>query len=49
MRGPKPEPLKLNDAERTALEVLVRRQSTPQQLALRGQVILLATEGKNNS
>jgi putative transposase len=49
MRGPKPEPLKLNDAERTALEVLVRRHSTPQQLALRGRVILLANEGKNNS
>ena len=49
MRGPKPEVLKLTDAERTALELLVCRHSTPQQLALRGRVILLAHEGKNNS
>jgi transposase len=49
MRGPKPERLSLNDAERNELEVLVRRHSTPQQLALRGRIILLADEGKNNS
>ena len=49
MRGPKPELLSLNDAERNELEVLVRRHSTPQQLALRGRIILLADEGKNNS
>ena len=49
MRGPKPERLSLNDAERNQLEVLVRRHSTPQQLALRGRIILLADQGKNNS
>ncbi len=49
MRGPKPTALQLTDAERAALEVLVRRHSTPQQLAKRGRVILLAHEGKNNS
>ena len=49
MRGPKPKPLTLSDAERKELEVLVRRHGTPQQLALRGRVILAAAEGKNNS
>lgn len=49
MRGPKPEVLKLSELEQKELETLVRRHSTPQQLALRGRMILLAAEGKNNS
>ena len=49
MRGPKPEPLTWSDAERSELEVLVRRHGTPQQHALRGRMILAAAEGKNNS
>ena len=49
MRGPKPELLALSDAERSELEVLVRRHGTPQQHALRGRMILAAAEGKNNS
>ncbi len=49
MRGPKPEALTLNDTERNELDVLVRRHSTPQQLALRGRIILAADAGKNNS
>lgn len=49
MRGPKPEALTLSDAERTELEELVRRHSTPQQQALRGRIILAAAQGKNNS
>jgi putative transposase len=49
MRGPKPEPLTLSDTEKTELEQLVRRHGTPQQLALRGRMILAAGEGKNNS
>ena len=49
MRGPKPEALSLNDMERNALKALVRRHSTPQQLALRGRIILAADAGKNNS
>ena len=49
MRGPKPEPLTLSDAEQKGLEVFVRRHSTPQQVALRGRIILAAAEGKNNS
>jgi putative transposase len=49
MRGPKPEPLTLSDVEKTELERLVRRHGTPQQLALRGRMILAAAEGKNTS
>jgi putative transposase len=48
MRGPKPAPVSLSQAERRELEVLVRRHGTPQQLALRARIILAATEGKNN-
>lgn len=49
MRGPKPEALSLSEVERTDLERFVRRHSTPQQLALRGRIILAADAGKNNS
>jgi len=31
------------------VDLLVHRHSTPQQLALRGRIILAADEGKNNS
>ncbi len=48
MRGPKPPPIELADAERQALERLVRRHSTPQQLALRAQIVLAAADGANN-
>jgi putative transposase len=49
MRGPKPDPLSLSDAQRTDLEGLVRRHGTPQQLGLRARIILAAAQGKNNS
>jgi transposase len=49
MRGPKPQTLSLSEAERKELKLLVRRHSTPQQLALRGRIILAADAGKNNS
>lgn len=49
MRGPKPQVLTLNEKEQNELEALVRRHSTPQQMALRGQMILAAASGKNNS
>lgn len=39
----------MDDTERNELDVLVRRHSTPQQLALRGRIILAADAGKNNS
>ena len=49
MRGPKPQTLSLSEAERKELKALVHRHSTPQQLALRGRIILAADAGKNNS
>jgi putative transposase len=49
MRGPKPTPLLLSEKEQNDLEAVVRRHSTPQQVALRGRMILAAAEGKNNS
>jgi putative transposase len=49
MRGPKPDPLSLTEVEHNALERLVRRHSTSQQMALRGRIILEANAGKNNS
>lgn len=48
MRGPQPPQIDLTDAERTQLEALLRRHSTPQQLALRAQIILTAATGLNN-
>src|SRR4026209_59480 len=49
MRGPKPLALSLTDAERQALDLLVRRHTTPQQLALRARIILAADTGLNNA
>ena len=49
MRGPKPPPIDLSDADREALETLVRRRRTGQQLALRARMILAAAAGLNNS
>ena len=49
MRGPQPTPISLTDGERTALETVVRRHSTPQQIALRAQIVLSAATGLNNT
>jgi putative transposase len=49
MRGPKPLALTLTDSERQALDQLVRRYTTPQQLALRARIILAADAGQNNA
>jgi putative transposase len=38
----------LADAERQELERLVRRHTTPQQLALRAKIVLAAADGANN-
>lgn len=43
-----PKPLKLNEEEREQLQQLVNRHNTPQQLALRASIILLADEGRNH-
>lgn len=48
MRGPKPPRIELAAAERDALEQLTRRHLTPQQLALRAQIVLAAAAGDNN-
>lgn len=43
-----PKALTLSECERQEVEKLLNRRSTPQQIALRVQIILLADEGKNN-
>lgn len=43
--SPKPQPLVLTDTVQDALTLLVRRHSTPQQIALRAQIVLLAHQG----
>jgi len=48
MRGPRPPAITLTVEERQALEALLRRASTPPQLALRGRIILAAA-CQNNS
>jgi putative transposase len=49
MRGPKAAELSLSEKERGALEKLVRRHTTPQQVALRGRIVLAAAAGQSNS
>jgi putative transposase len=49
MRGPKPPTIELTDAERQALDELVRRHSTAQQMVLRARIVLAAAEGQNNA
>lgn len=49
MRGPKAAPLSLSEEERGALEKLVGRHGTAQQVALRGRIVLAAAAGKSNS
>jgi transposase len=49
MSGPKPPEIKLTDEERQGLEKLVRRHYIPQQIALRGRIVLAAADGKNNA
>jgi putative transposase len=48
-RGPKPPRIDLTPAEQQALETLVHRPSTPQQLAVRGRIVLAAATGLNNT
>ena len=43
-----PKSLTLSEYERTELEKLLNRHSIGQQIALRGKIILLAEQGKNN-
>ena len=48
MRGPRPVQPELEEPLQTELEALVRRHTTPQQIALRAQILLLAHQGFNN-
>jgi putative transposase len=48
-KGPKPAEVQLSEPERKGLEALVRRHSTPQQVAKRGRMILAAAEGKSHA
>lgn len=48
MRGPKPPIIVLSSEERQELDALLRRHSTPQQIALRARIVLAAATGKNN-
>ena len=43
-----PTPLYLNETEREQLQQLVNRHNTPQQIAIRASIILLADEGQNH-
>lgn len=49
MPGPHPAAVVLTDADRSALELLVRAHSTSQQLVQRARLILAAATGQNNS
>jgi putative transposase len=42
-----PKILNLSDGERDQLQQLINRHNTPQQIALRAKIILMAFEGKN--
>jgi putative transposase len=43
-----PPPLNLREEEQEAVEHLVSRHKTPQQIAMRGRIILLAAKGHNH-
>lgn len=47
-RGPKPPPIELPDHQRQQLLALVRRHSTPQQIAQRARLLLVMAQGMNN-
>ena len=43
-----PKSLTLSECDRSELDLLLNRRSTPQQIALRAKIILLADKGNNN-
>ena len=48
MPTPKAKPINLEPPAKQELETLVRRHNTPQQIAARARIILLANEGHTN-
>lgn len=48
MPTPKPLSVSLDADFQQALDTLIRRHNTPQQLVLRARIVLLAHQGKNN-
>jgi transposase len=48
-RGPKPPLITLTEAEQQALETLIRRPSSPQQLVQRARIILACAAGLKNA
>lgn len=49
MPGPKPIQITLTDTEREGLERLIHRHSTEQQKVVRARIVLLASQGQDNS
>lgn len=49
MPGPQPVQIELDKETRHKLQNLVHRHLTPQQLAKRGQIVLMAAAGKNHA
>jgi transposase len=49
LRGPKPLPVALADEQHDALQTLLRRHATPQQIALRARIALAAADGQSNA
>lgn len=47
-RGPNPKEVILSDVEVSALCAVVKRHTTPQQIAMRGRIIQAAASGMNN-
>ncbi len=47
--GPKPPAVQLTDGERQALEKLIKRHSTEQQVALRARIVLAAAAGQGHA
>jgi len=48
-KGPKPVKIVLSDEERSELDRVIRRHTTPQQLVKRARIIQLAASGTNNA
>lgn len=48
MAGPQPTVIKLSDRQQRALKHLLRRQTSPQRLVRRVNIILTAVDGSNN-